>query len=69
MSEIMKDEEFLKTITKEELLENWGKEQERRKIADDRIRHLEKEINSLKGECEKYRKWWRESLKNKQDLK
>ena len=65
MAEIMKDEDFLKTITKEELLESWGKEQERRKKADDRVRHLESIVKDLQKESDKFREWYyKEKKKN-----
>ncbi|WP_151946945.1 hypothetical protein [Aliarcobacter butzleri] len=68
MGEIMQKEEFLKTITKEELLESWENEQERRKKADDRVRHLESIVKDLQKESDKFREWYYKERKKNEHI-
>lgn len=63
MADIMKNEDFLKTVTKEELLESWGHEQERRKKADKRVLFLESLNKDLEKELDKFQRWYYEERK------
>lgn len=65
MSEIMEDEEMLKTLTKEEIWEMFIRATDRLNKANNKIRILEKRAESLESENNKLERWLHDKRKKK----
>ncbi|MCG3665462.1 DUF3496 domain-containing protein [Aliarcobacter butzleri] len=63
MGEIMQKEEFLKTITKEELYDMWAKAEFRVKDIQDELRKIKSSNKHLELELEKFQRWYYEEKK------
>ena len=58
MSTAIKDEEFIKTLSKMEILLLWKGEVKRRVKADSEIRFLKEQLNFHIKETGKYKNWY-----------
>jgi hypothetical protein len=62
---LVSKEEYLKTVSKEELYELWGNQCEKNRANQNRIICLESRLESAEREAEKYRRFWRDELREK----
>lgn len=65
MSEIIQDEEMLKTLTKEEIWEMFIRATDRLNKANNKIRILEERAESLESENNKLERWLHDERKKK----